>query len=129
MVKFNEEEDVRRTIRKAIQAMNAWALSDEQVRALLGGIDLAQLHALSARAEQAGSDLRVIPDGLLQRTVCICSIYDSLHILFDDGSQADGWIRRPNDGPGFNGRPALMLMLDSYEELDYVCRYLKGWTV
>lgn len=117
-----------RSVVFALRTTESWGLSDEQTGALLGGLDVAQLNVLRENAAIGTLDLEDDRQQLFRRAVLIESIGDSLHTLFTDDAQANGWIHRPNTGPGFDGRPALALMLNGLDGLDYVCRYLKGST-
>ena len=118
----------RQSVIVALQTTESWGLSDEQTGALLGGIDAAQLNILREKVAIGSLDLQDDHQHLFRRAVLIETIGDSLHTLFSDDAQANGWIQRPNTGPGFEGRPALALMLSGLDGLDYVCRYLKGST-
>lgn len=125
----NLQTEEAEMLSRALRVVDAWAISEEQACALLGGLSVEQLHDLRRPRSAAPIDLLQVSDDLLVRATLINSIDESLHILFPVADRANGWIKRPNDGPGFGGRPALALMLESVDQLDYVCRYLKGWTV
>ncbi len=63
----------------------------------------------------------------LERISYILGIYKALQILLPRREAADGWIRRPNSAPGFNGHAPLTLMLGGkVANLYRVRHYLDG---
>jgi hypothetical protein len=84
----------------------AWALSEDEERALLGtGTEADQRNrlALAVRA------------------------YEALHVLLPIPERADGWIRSPNTA--FGGARALDVMTGTSDGLARVARYLLGQVV
>lgn len=67
----------------------------------------------------------------LERLSYIFGIYKALQILLPNNNSADEWIKKPNDGPLFNGDSALNRMLSGHvADLYVVRRYLdaqRGW--
>nr|WP_290590611.1 MbcA/ParS/Xre antitoxin family protein [Arenimonas sp. SCN 70-307] len=47
----------------------------------------------------------------MERISCVIGIYGALHTIFQDGKQADSWIKRPNAAALFSGQTALHLMM------------------
>src|SRR5690606_42051143 len=81
----------------------------------------SHLHALPTRRS---SDLAAFanPESLSEHALygigLVLGVYKALHTLFPDPVQADGWIRRPNSAPMFDGRRALDVMLSGNDQLD-----------
>jgi hypothetical protein len=123
------EQRKRDAVSRALTVVDAWALSDDQACRVLGGLTNARLLDLRRQGAIGAIDPSQVSEDLFVRATLVNGIDESLHILFPVADRANGWIQRPNDGPGFGGRPALELMLESVDQLDYVCRYLKGWAV
>jgi hypothetical protein len=104
-----------------------WGLSPEEQMTLLG---------LTSRSTyykwRNDPPKRLTPD-LLERLSYIFGIYKDLQVLLPDPAAADGWIRRPNSAPLFNGRSALDRLLSGHVADLYVVRqYLDaergGWS-
>jgi hypothetical protein len=105
-----------------------WGLTDEQLAVLLGGVGRATLHRWKTQLAGGGHIAAEFGPDTLDRVSYLLGIHKALRILFMDAAQADGWVKRPNDGPGFDGRSALDRMLGGrMEDLRYVRRYLDGW--
>ncbi|MBW8311222.1 MAG: MbcA/ParS/Xre antitoxin family protein [Rhizobium sp.] len=102
-----------------------WDLGADQERRLLGSPGRSTYFRW--KKEHAGA----VPHDVIERISYILGIYKALHILFPDEAQADGWVKRPNDGPLFGGRSALERMLAGQVADLYVVRqYLdaqRGW--
>lgn len=102
-----------------------WDLSADQERRLLGSPGRSTYFRW--KKDHAGA----VPHDVIERISYILGIYKALHILFPDEVQADGWVKRPNDGPLFGGRSALERMLGGQVADLYVVRqYLdaqRGW--
>lgn len=61
----------------------------------------------------------------LERLSYVFGIYKGLQILLPSPEAADGWVRRPNDAPLFNGGSALDRMLSgNVADLYVVRRYV-----
>jgi hypothetical protein len=81
----------------------AWSLSTEDARALLGTPAERTFYAW-----RAGNAVRVSKD-TLRRIGYIAGIFKSLEILYSDPHLADDWIKRPNRA--FGGQTPLRRML------------------
>lgn len=124
--------DARRKSTVAFEAAlgiaRLWGLTDEQLSVLLGGVGRATLHRWKAQLAAGGRISTEFGPDTLDRVSYLVGIHKALRILFMDAAQADGWVKRPNDGLGFGGRSALERMLGGrMEDLRYVRRYLDGW--
>ncbi len=99
--------DVRRLsgpgVRIFFRIAQAWGLSAEEQCRLLGDIEVGTLDQWEA-AQDATLTLEQ-----LERISYIIGIYRSLHLLLP--SSADGWVRRNNSNPLFQGEPSLRLMI------------------
>ena len=80
----------------------AWGLSNEDARALLGTPPERTFYAW-----RAGNAIRV-PKDTLHRIGYIAGIFKALEILYSDPHLADDWIRRPNQA--FGGQTPLQRM-------------------
>jgi hypothetical protein len=80
----------------------AWKLSAEDSRALLGGPAERTFYAW-----RAGNAARV-PMDTLRRIGYVAGIFQALESLYADASLADDWIRRPNRA--FGGQTPLQRM-------------------
>lgn len=124
--------DARRQATVAFEAAlgiaRLWGLTDDQLSVLLGGIGRTTLQRWKAQLAAEGRISAEFGPDTLDRVSYLLGIHKALRILFMDSAQADGWVKRPNDGPGFGGRSALDRMLDGrMDDLRYVRRYLDGW--
>jgi len=83
----------------------AWQLGAEEERVLLGLPPRSTFFKWkSDRAARLSADT-------LERISYIMGIYKALHILLPTQEMADAWVKKPNTGPGFGGKPALERML------------------
>lgn len=99
---------------------DAWGLSTQERSALIG---LNEVEYAAAFANPEGLSEHALYDiGL------VLGVYKALHTIFPDPVQADGWIRRPNSAPVFDGRPALDVMLSGDDQLAAVRAYLAAQT-
>lgn len=85
--------------RAFFRIMEAWGVTDTQARVLLGEPSRATFYKYK---KGAGGPLG---RDTLERISCVLGIYKALQLLFPDSSQADAWMRKPNDA--FGGRSAL----------------------
>ena len=90
-------------IRAFFNLGEAWDLSTEDQRRLLGGISRSTYHRWK-RDRDAMLSL-----DQLERISHLLGIYKSLQILLP--TTADGWVKRPNSHPLFGGRPPLERMM------------------
>jgi len=77
----------------------------------LGEAEQARVLAMSDLPRSADDVDRLVDDMTLRRIGLVFSIYRILHTLFPDPNQADSWLRRPNSGALFLGKPAIDLLL------------------
>jgi len=82
--------------------MQAWGLSVDDARALLGTPAERTFYAW-----RAGNAVRM-PMDTLRRISYVAGIYKALELLYSDPNMADGWIRRPNRA--FGGQTPLQRM-------------------
>ena len=95
-----------------------WHLDDSQ-RARLLGVSADDLKTVRSKAAND------VSADMLARMAHVLAIHVALYQLL--GEQGDGWVHRPNTGPGFSGRPVLERMLSgATEDLRYVRGYLEG---
>lgn len=91
-------------LRGFTQIAEAWGLSDTETSAVLGrSLDDAFAQVASEKLDERWRET-------LQRVSYVMGIYKALHILFPSARQANGWVRRPNNGAPFKGGTALDLM-------------------
>jgi hypothetical protein len=113
-------------LRAVFRIFDAWGLSTDDARRLLGD------PPASTYFKWKKGDTGRIPRDTLERASYLLGIYKALQLLFPDPAIADGWIRRPNTAPGFEGQSALdRLRGGNVADLDFVRRYLDaqrgGW--
>lgn len=80
----------------------AWGLSAEEARSLLGGPAERTFYVW-----RAGNAVRV-PMDTLRRIGYVAGIYKALELLYSDPHLADSWIKRPNHA--FGGQTPLARM-------------------
>ena len=113
-------------LRTFFRIADAWKLTQAEARTLLGNPPESTYYKWkSGRVGTATQDL-------LERLSYLLGIYKALAILIPRPEVADGWIKRPNTAPLFNGRSALELMLSGrVADLFLVRQYLDaqrgGW--
>lgn len=112
----------------ALGIARQWGVTDDQLSVLLGGVGRSTIQRWKAQLLDRGSIAAEFGPDTLDRVSYLLGIHKALRILFMDDAQADGWVKRPNQGPGFDGQSALDRMLRGHmEDLQYVRRYLDGW--
>jgi hypothetical protein len=84
-------------LRTFFRIIEAWGLSEEEGASLLG-----------FDHKPSESDIGIDP---LKRVSHTLGIYRALHILIPSTAGADGWIKKPNDNPLFDGKSAIEYML------------------
>ena len=108
-------------IRAFLNVSEAWNLSNEARRALLGW------PAESTFFKYKASDVSTLSYDMLMRISLVLGIYKDLHILYPEPDLADRWVRLPNSNPLFGGAPALTLMIEGgIDGLYHVRRLLDG---
>lgn len=108
---------VAASLRAFFRIAEAWKLTNEEARALLGRPARSTFYKWK-RGHGAG-----VPWDTVRRVSYVLGIYKALQILFPVAAQADGWIRRPSSA--FGGGSALERMLGGdVTDLAAVRRYL-----
>lgn len=108
-------------IRTFFRVSDAWELSNEEQRGLLGWPPESTF--FKYKSGQIGT----LSYDMLMRISLVLGIYKSLHILYPDPTLADRWVKLPNSNPLFGGSPALVLMADAgMDGLYQVRRLLDG---
>ena len=113
-------------LRTFFNIAEAWELTTEEQRKLLGGMPRATYFRLRKDAEAA-----VLARDTLERISYILGIYKALQILLPEKA-ADKWIKNPNTASLFGGRPAIERMLagnvvDLYQVRQYLDGERGGW--
>lgn len=120
------EEQERQKGKVALKAFfaitDAWNCTPEEQRNLLGGVGKTTYYRYrNLPAIQ-------LPRDTLERISYLMGIYKALRILLPNETQANDWVRRPNQGEPFQGQSALNRMLAGRViDLADVRRYLDGW--
>lgn len=92
-------------IRTFLNIAQAWGLSVEEQRGLLGWPPASTYHKYKA------GEVGTLSYDALTRISLVIGIYKALHILYPDDALADRWVKLPNSNPLFGGEPALALMI------------------
>ncbi len=113
-------------LRTFFNIAGVWDLSVPEQMKLLGLTSRSTFY----KWKKAGSGR--LPKDTLERISYILGIFKDLQVLLPDVSEADRWIKKPNDAPLFGGRSALDRMLSGHVADLYVVRqYLDaqrgGW--
>lgn len=108
-------------LRGFTQIAKAWGLSDTEASAVLNrSLDDAFAQVAAGKLDEGWPET-------FQRLSYVLGIYKALHILFPSAQQANGWVRRPNNGVRFKGGTALDLMCTSrLNDLAAVREYLEA---
>lgn len=93
-------------IRAFFHLAEAWRLTNEEQRALLGWPPESTFYKY--KAGRVGT----LAYDTLVRISLILGIYKDLHILYPENDLADRWVMLPNSNPLFGSRPALSLMTE-----------------
>lgn len=108
-------------IRTFLNVANAWQLSNEEARALLGWPPESTFYKYKA------GQTSTLSCDMLMRISLVLGIYKALHILYPEPALADRWVKLPNGNLLFGGRPALVLMTEGgMDGLYQVRRLLDG---
>jgi hypothetical protein len=105
------DPEVRRRLsgpamRAFLNICNAWRLSVNQQRGLLGWPAASTYHKY--KAGQVGT----LSFDMLSRISLVLGIYKALHILYPQAELADKWITLRNSNEMLGGKPPLDLMID-----------------
>ncbi len=108
-------------IRTFFNVADAWSLTNEEQRALLGWPPESTFYKY--KAGQPGT----LSYDLLIRISLVLGIFKDLRILYPEPGLADRWVKLPNSNPLFGGKPALQLMAGGgIDALYHVRRLLDG---
>jgi len=91
-------------VRAFFKIAERWGLSGAEQQALMGGISRSTLQRWK-RDQDA-----LLTTDQLERVSYLLGIYKNLQILLP--TTADGWVRRSNSAPLFEGRTALEVMVE-----------------
>ncbi|HKD06418.1 MAG TPA: MbcA/ParS/Xre antitoxin family protein [Bryobacteraceae bacterium] len=105
-------------LRAFLNIAEAWRLSNEIARALLGWPPESTF--FKYKAGEPG----VLSFDMLMRISLVIGIYKDLHILYPEENLADRWISLPNNNPLFGGRPAIEFMTEGGMDALYQVRRL-----
>lgn len=105
-------------LRSFFRIAEAWRLSGEQQRALLGWPPESTFYKY--KAGQTGT----LAFDMLVRISLLLGIYKDLHILYPDRELADGWIHLPNSNPLFGGQSAIAFITEGGIDSLYQVRRL-----
>ncbi len=84
-------------IRTFFHVAEAWSLSNEEQRALLGWPPESTFYKY--KSGQGGT----LSYDVLMRISLVLGIYKDLHILYPEADLADRWVQLPNSNPIFGG--------------------------
>jgi len=108
-------------MRTFFNVADAWKLTNEEQRALLGWPPESTFFKYKA------GQVTILPYDMLMRISLVLGIYKDLQILYPEPALADQWIKLPNSNPLFGGRPALALLTEGgMDGLYQVRRLLDG---
>lgn len=96
-------EKIAIALRAFFTAMDAWKVTNDQARVLLGQPKRSTFYHWKR------GDVRGVPYDTVRRISYILGIWKALQILFQSPQRADGWLRRPNQLLG--GQSAIERML------------------
>ena len=113
-------------LRTFFNIAGVWNLSVAEQMTLLGLTSRSTFY----KWKKAGT--AHLPKDTLERISYILGIFKDLQVLLPGVSEADRWIKKPNNAPLFGGRSALDRMLSGHvADLDVVRQYLDaqrgGW--
>jgi hypothetical protein len=109
--------DTGAALRGFFHIMDAWQVSADEARVLLG-----QPAERTYYAWRAGRGVRISMD-TLRRIGYVAGIYKALQIVYSDAALADGWIRRANRHFG-NQTPLQRMLAGDMTDLAAVRSYL-----
>jgi hypothetical protein len=95
-------DQTRNALRGFFRIMELWRADTAQARAILG--HPAERTFYKWRAGEVGA----VPLDVIRRIGYVSGIWKALQILYADHTQADGWVRRPNQH--FGGQAPLQRM-------------------
>ena len=108
-------------LRAFFRIAELWKLTTTEQRALLG------IARQSALGRWRTAPPTTLSQETLERISHVLAIYEALQILLPEAGPADRWIKHPNEGPLFSGKPAMArLMSGQLDDLVVVRRYLEA---
>jgi hypothetical protein len=108
-------------LRTFFRIAEAWGLTSDEQQRLLGQPPRSTFYRW--RSGHAGG----VTLDTMERLSHVFGIYEALHRIFLEPAHADGWLRRPNAAPPFDGRPAVeWLLTGRVADLYEVRRYLEA---
>lgn len=115
-------------VKTTLRIADAWRLTDADLGIALGGVSVPTIARWRARLRRGEPTAAQLDRDRLDRISYLLGIYKALHILFPDPARADGWIHRPVDLPGMDGRRALdVIRRGGMADLRHLRRFLDGW--
>lgn len=121
LIRLDSEKLSGPGLRTFLNISQAWGLSNEEMRAMLGWPSESTFYQY--KSGKCGT----LAHDTLTRISLIIGIYKALHILYPDETLADSWVRLPNRNALFGGRPAIELMANAgLDGLFQVRRLLDG---
>lgn len=115
-------------IQAVLRIAERWRLNDRDLSTLMGGVSIPSIQRWRRQLREDGRTRTELNRDQMDRVSYVLGIYKALHILFPDDAQADGWIHRSVNMPGFNGRAAIDLIRNGgMTDLQYIRRFLDGW--
>lgn len=115
-------------IKAALRIANKWDVRDRDLSILLGGISIPTIQRWRHKLRNKATIRSELSRDQLDRISYMLGIYKALHILFPSEVQADSWVHRPVNMPGFSGQSAMDLMRNGgMSDLQNVRRFLDGW--
>ena len=105
-------------LRTFFRIADAWGLTVEEQRALLGWPAASTFHKYKA------GDVGPLSYDTLTRLSLILGVYKALQVLYPAPELADRWVTLPNANALFGGMPALALMMSGIDGLLQVRRLL-----
>ncbi len=104
----------------------AWSLSVDQQRTLLGGVPTSTYHKWKASAMAKGAV--TLSQDQLERISLVLGIYKALRLLLADEAGAERWLTAANtDLPFGGGSPLDRMLRGSIDDLYVVRRYIDAW--
>lgn len=92
-------------LRTFFNIADAWDLSPEEAQAILGTNRSTYYRWRGEPAKQ-----KHLSQDTLERISYVLGIWKDLRIIYTEDTVGDGWLRRTNDAPPFNGMRPLELM-------------------
>lgn len=91
-----------------------WGLREEERRLILGFPSRSTYHSWAKQAREHG-EFTLDVDVLL-RLSAVLGIHQALGVLYGSDAEAVAWLRNPQDGGIFGGRPPLELMTSGAQD-------------